>query len=652
LPLAADPAVSAFLTREIEALLSPAAVALLRDTAVLPELTPRLAAALGGRPDARELLDGLFRAQALVRRAAGGEPVYVVHSLLRSHLLGSLAAAEVDAPARQHAAAARLLAERGLLERALHHALEAGDTSLTGELLRSAGPRLLTSAQVPALLRGLAAVPVQGWDEDLAALAVLARAEAGDLEGAERALALAERIADHSGGTGGAAPTATPDQQDVPDLPRVAQFVVRRLRAGLADPALAESISTVLGWQPTPTPADHDLDRELVLLVNRGQWQFATGRYDGAWQDLRLALDLATTSRREGIELRALSTLAAVPALVGQAAEAHRYVAEVLDRIERRGWATHPSMANVYAAGAWAASLMLLPHRAEQMVERAHAALQGNVDPEYATYTAVVDATLQAERPGDPGPAMALLARMAQGGPFAQLTPSLRAYAAMQRVRIMLLHGDLPGAEAAAGDLDRWAPDGADAPIARGQVHAARGRWAQCLAELRVVGEQGLPIRVPVYEVVHPMLTALASERLSQHPAAIAALVRSLDVAAPRGVVRPYREAGPAMRALLQGLHGRLRHHDDFVGTILERWEAVDRPGARAPRVAVDGVLLTQRELEVLRQLPTLMTADELATDQMVSVNTIRTHMRALYRKLGVRTRRDAVRRGRELGLL
>jgi LuxR family maltose regulon positive regulatory protein len=67
---------------------------------------------------------------------------------------------------------------------------------------------------------------------------------------------------------------------------------------------------------------------------------------------------------------------------------------------------------------------------------------------------------------------------------------------------------------------------------------------------------------------------------------------------------------------------------------------------------SVDGVALTPRELEVLRELPSLMTAEELAMAQTVSVNTIRTHMRSLYRKLGVRSRRDAVRRGRELGLL
>lgn len=178
--------------------------------------------------------------------------------------------------------------------------------------------------------------------------------------------------------------------------------------------------------------------------------------------------------------------------------------------------------------------------------------------------------------------------------------------------------------------------------------------WAQCLAALARVDEQGLPIAVPVNEVVQPMLEALCCERLGRNAAARGLLGRALDVAAPRGVVRPFWDAGPTMRGMLQASRGRQGGHDDFVATILERWVTVDRLGA-APGTGVDGygvVALTRREWEVLRALPTLMTADELAAAQRVSVNTIRTHMRALYRKLEVRTRRDAVRRGQELGLL
>jgi LuxR family maltose regulon positive regulatory protein len=61
---------------------------------------------------------------------------------------------------------------------------------------------------------------------------------------------------------------------------------------------------------------------------------------------------------------------------------------------------------------------------------------------------------------------------------------------------------------------------------------------------------------------------------------------------------------------------------------------------------------LTRRENEVLRDLPTLLTAEEIAEQQGVSVNTVRTHMRTLYRKLGASNRREAVRIAQRTGLL
>ena len=54
----------------------------------------------------------------------------------------------------------------------------------------------------------------------------------------------------------------------------------------------------------------------------------------------------------------------------------------------------------------------------------------------------------------------------------------------------------------------------------------------------------------------------------------------------------------------------------------------------------------------MLRYLPTNLLASEIAGELFVSLNTIRTHMRRVYSKLGVHSRGDAVRRGRELGLL
>ena len=61
---------------------------------------------------------------------------------------------------------------------------------------------------------------------------------------------------------------------------------------------------------------------------------------------------------------------------------------------------------------------------------------------------------------------------------------------------------------------------------------------------------------------------------------------------------------------------------------------------------------LSDAELRVLRYLPTNLPAAEIASELVVSVNTIRTHTRHMYAKLGVHTRAQAVARARKLGLL
>lgn len=61
---------------------------------------------------------------------------------------------------------------------------------------------------------------------------------------------------------------------------------------------------------------------------------------------------------------------------------------------------------------------------------------------------------------------------------------------------------------------------------------------------------------------------------------------------------------------------------------------------------------LSGRERDVLARLAELMSTEEIAADLYVSVNTVKTHVKSVYRKLAVNRRHDAVRRARELGLL
>ncbi|MEU4428961.1 LuxR C-terminal-related transcriptional regulator, partial [Actinoplanes sp. NPDC024001] len=97
----------------------------------------------------------------------------------------------------------------------------------------------------------------------------------------------------------------------------------------------------------------------------------------------------------------------------------------------------------------------------------------------------------------------------------------------------------------------------------------------------------------------------------------------------------------------LDELLGRLRLLDP--GSALVADEIV-RGAAPHPGAAGGG--LSERETEVLRFLTTMLTAAEIATELGVSVNTVKAHMRAIYRKLGAARRSEAVALARDNGIL
>jgi LuxR family maltose regulon positive regulatory protein len=90
------------------------------------------------------------------------------------------------------------------------------------------------------------------------------------------------------------------------------------------------------------------------------------------------------------------------------------------------------------------------------------------------------------------------------------------------------------------------------------------------------------------------------------------------------------------------------RGNTGFVTDILTEIDARERP-SDVPRLNDQ---LSDRELEVLRYLPTVLNASEIAGELHVSVNTVKAHLRSIYRKLGASRRRDAVIRAREARML
>jgi LuxR family transcriptional regulator, maltose regulon positive regulatory protein len=109
----------------------------------------------------------------------------------------------------------------------------------------------------------------------------------------------------------------------------------------------------------------------------------------------------------------------------------------------------------------------------------------------------------------------------------------------------------------------------------------------------------------------------------------------------------------------LQGARALLQRASELIdqladpGVLLALLEQSRRMLGSAPRRRIEGATpLTDRELTVLRLLPTRLTTTEIGHELHVSVNTVRSQVQAVYRKLEVTTRADAVTRARELGLL
>jgi LuxR family maltose regulon positive regulatory protein len=88
-------------------------------------------------------------------------------------------------------------------------------------------------------------------------------------------------------------------------------------------------------------------------------------------------------------------------------------------------------------------------------------------------------------------------------------------------------------------------------------------------------------------------------------------------------------------------------------GPVVESW-AIARRRATAPQVVRGGVpdQLTERELDILRLLPGSLSQRELADTLFITPNTLKTHLRAIYRKLGVQSRSGAVLHARCAGLI
>jgi LuxR family maltose regulon positive regulatory protein len=140
------------------------------------------------------------------------------------------------------------------------------------------------------------------------------------------------------------------------------------------------------------------------------------------------------------------------------------------------------------------------------------------------------------------------------------------------------------------------------------------------------------------------VLQALAHQARDDTPAALASLRRAVTLAEPEGYVRIFADEGPPMASLL-----RAAAKQGIARNYVRRLLAAVTKDAPASQGLIEP--LSERELDVLRLLGTDLDGPEIARELIVSLNTVRTHTKNIYAKLGVNNRRAAVRRAMELDL-
>jgi LuxR family maltose regulon positive regulatory protein len=187
-----------------------------------------------------------------------------------------------------------------------------------------------------------------------------------------------------------------------------------------------------------------------------------------------------------------------------------------------------------------------------------------------------------------------------------------------------------------------------DATKAMGQQH---DREARALVAPVLSGE--VPCVAVTATIIAWLVEATLAIRNGQGAVAHDALLRALDLAAPRGCVRLMRETSPEVVEAMTFGRGRFGLHEEFVEKALATGDVSEAGGGRNAHDTKGIVaVLTPRELSLLQDLPSLMTVAEIAHARAVSPNTVKTQLRSLFNKLGVSTRRGAVTAGRHQGLI
>src|SRR5580700_1683650 len=647
-----DRTVAEFLLAEVLDRQSEEVRRLLLRTCLLDRVSGPLADVLTGSSGGERILQDLELAGAFVVSLDAGRSWFRYHQLFADLLQLELRRTEPNERAALHRSAAAWLAEHGHPVEAVRQAQAAQDWGMAARLLSDHWLDLFLSGRRATLVELLARFPSRAVaaNPELTAVRVASDLIGGFLGDAGRHLAVA---------TGALASVPAERRGRLQVLLSVLRlFLARRLNDF---PVVVEEAQRLLALMKTAEAAQLGLGEDLraATFISLGIAEIWALQFEDAERHLEQGVDLARQIGRPYLELYGLAHGAHWMLLFRPDASQAERSRQAIELAERHGWGEE-SLAGM--AHAQLGIVMLYQGRlaeAEPWLERAERTLRAEVEPAAGMSLRYARAVLELARGRYPEALAAF--RRAEKLAATLVKPHTFVTAMRSRMLQTLVRlGQTGRAEQALAELGEHERASAEMRTAVAALRLASDdprAAADALAPVLDGSLSGVR-RVPMVTAL--LLEARARDALGDQAAAGRVLERALDITESNGIVLPFL-LDPAPALLERHRRYRTAHssaHPALISQILNLLQrptsTVPPPGSQALWARSRGLdeQLTDSETRVLRYLPTHLTAHEIANELFLSINTVSTHTRHLYAKLGVHSRHEAVDRARALGLV
>jgi LuxR family transcriptional regulator, maltose regulon positive regulatory protein len=616
---------------------------LLLRTSLLERVCGPLADVLTGSSGGERILQDLEQAGAFVVSLDAGRSWFRYHRLFADLLQLELRRTEPHERAALRNAAAEWLAGHGYPLEAVRQAQAAGNWKAAARLLSDHWLDLYLGGKGATLAGLLATFPrrVVAASPELTAVQVAADLVRGALEDARRHL-------DTAAGALAAVPADRRGRVQVM-LAVLRLFLARRF---VDFPVVAAEAQQLLALTEGADAARFGLSEDLraAALISLGIAEVWTFRFTDADRHLKQGITLARLIGRPYLEFTGLThgahgMLLFRPDALPSDALPEEWSRQAIELAERHGWGEEPLAGVAYAQ---LGIVMLFAGRlpeADPWLKRAERTLRTEVEPAAGMILRYARGLLELAR-GRYQQALAAfggaekLAAMLIG-PHSCVT-SMRS----RRLQTLARLGQAGLAEQVLAGLDEDERGSTEMRIAAAALRLATGDPQAAADALAPVLDGPASGVLRVQMVTALLLEARARDALGDQVTTGRALERALDATRSSGILLPFLL--DPVPALLERHRRSGTAHPVLITQILAL-TAGGLGGIIPPRMTDP---LTDSETRVLRYLPTHLTVHDIASELFLSVNTVNTHRRHLYAKLGVHSRHEAVDRARALGLL